>query len=98
MGFVTAWSKSTGRRHEVPEHFLDNPVLSRDLTTTPPPEQAPETPVDEMIVDQLRQYAADHDIDLGGATRKDDIRAAITTHGTTHTSTTETPAAGENQE
>ena len=30
-----------------------------------------------MNLDQLRQYAADHNIDLGGATRKDDIVAAI---------------------
>ena len=30
-----------------------------------------------MNLDQLRQYAADHGIDLAGATRKNDIIAAV---------------------
>ena len=53
-----------------------------------PPEPEPEakaevgldagdTPVARMTVDELREYAAEHDIDLGDATRKDDILAAI---------------------
>lgn len=33
--------------------------------------------VDEMTVAELRAYAKDHDINLGGATKKDDILAAI---------------------
>ena len=53
-----------------------------------PPEPEPEakaepdldagdTPVARMTVGELREYAAEHDIDLGDATRKDDILAAI---------------------
>ena len=36
-----------------------------------------DTPVARMTVGELREYAAEHDIDLGDATRKDDILAAI---------------------
>ena len=36
-----------------------------------------DTPVAKMTVGELREYAAEHDIDLGDATRKDDILAAI---------------------
>lgn len=38
---------------------------------------AGDTPVARMTVGELREYAAEHDIDLGDATRKDDILAAI---------------------
>ena len=33
--------------------------------------------IDTLGVEGLRAYAADHNVDLGGLTRKDDIRAAI---------------------
>lgn len=36
------------------------------------------TPGKSWKVPQLKAYAAEHDIDLGGATTKDDILAAIT--------------------
>jgi hypothetical protein len=34
-------------------------------------------PVDKMTVDELRTYAAEHDIDLGDAKKKADILAVI---------------------
>lgn len=33
--------------------------------------------VEKMTVDQLKAYAEKHDIDLGDATKKDDIRALV---------------------
>lgn len=33
--------------------------------------------VDQMLVDELKEYAADNEIDLGKATKKDDILAVI---------------------
>lgn len=33
--FVDVYDKTTGRKHRVPEHFLDNPVLSRPFRKTP---------------------------------------------------------------
>ncbi|MBB4987490.1 hypothetical protein [Streptomyces nymphaeiformis] len=39
--------------------------------------QGEDTPVEKMTVEQLRSYAAEHDITLGDAVKKDDIRAAV---------------------
>lgn len=39
--------------------------------------QGDEVPVEKMTVDQLKAYAAEQDIDLGDATKKDDIRVAV---------------------
>jgi hypothetical protein len=44
------------------------------------PEEAEETDWDEMTVPELRQYAADNNIDLGDATKKSDIVDAISAH------------------
>ncbi|MEU6952075.1 hypothetical protein [Streptomyces sp. NPDC045714] len=41
------------------------------------PGQGEEVPVEKMTVDQLKTYAAEQDIDLGDATRKEDIRAVV---------------------
>lgn len=96
MAFVDAFSTTTGRPHRVPEHFIDDPILGRDLTLTPPDnaqlDEAP--PTEKWTIAQLTEYAAAHDIDLGGATVKADILTAVTTP----TSTTGTPATGEGQE
>lgn len=50
-GFVTAYSKSTGKKVRVPEHFIGHPVLGKDLQKTPsqrkreaPVASTPETP------------------------------------------------------
>jgi hypothetical protein len=43
-------------------------------------EDAPKTgavDIDGMTVDELKSYAKDHNIDLAGASKKDDIKAAI---------------------
>ncbi|NML55669.1 hypothetical protein HHL19_36380 [Streptomyces sp. R302] len=42
-----------------------------------PPGDGPEAAVEDMTVEQLKAYAAAEDIDLGAATRKDEIRAAV---------------------
>lgn len=96
-GFVDVYDKKTGIKQRVPEHWLDNPVLSKPFRKTPlatahDQVQVPEgDPSDAWTNAQLTQYAADQDIDLGGATVKADILTAITTHH-------ETPPGGENQE
>lgn len=40
MAYVAVYDKSTGRKHRVPEHWLDNPVLSKNLRKTPLTERA----------------------------------------------------------
>ena len=64
-------------------------LMAKDMVKQfDPPEPEPEakaevepdtgdTPVARMTVGELREYAAEHDIDMGDATRKDDILAAI---------------------
>ncbi|WP_433406873.1 hypothetical protein [Streptomyces sp. CA-146814] len=44
---------------------------------TPPPVQTPDVPVEKMTTEQLRAYAAKEEIDLGSATRKDEIRTVV---------------------
>lgn len=40
-------------------------------------EEAAANPIDKMTVEELKAYAAEKGIDLGDATKKADIRAAI---------------------
>lgn len=35
MARVAVYDKRTGRKHSVPEHWLDHPVLGRNLSRTP---------------------------------------------------------------
>ena len=35
MPFVRVYDKTTGRKHSVPEHYLDHPVLGANLRKTP---------------------------------------------------------------
>lgn len=35
MAFIDVYSKATGRKHRVPEHYMDNPVLARPFRKTP---------------------------------------------------------------
>lgn len=89
MGFVEVFSRLTGLRQTVPEHYLDHPILGRNLDRVPSqrPVEQPESsgaaadtgakPITSMTVAELHQYAADHGIDLAGAKKKADLMAAI---------------------
>lgn len=44
MAFVAAYDKNTGRKHSVPEHWLDHPVLGQNLRKTPKQKSAESTP------------------------------------------------------
>lgn len=89
MGFVRAWSTATGDEQLVPEHFFDNPILSRGLTRHDPnPPADDDESLEDLTIAQLRDYAAAHDVDLTGATRKADIITAIT----------DTPATGDQED
>jgi hypothetical protein len=35
MAFVAVYDKRTGRKHSVPEHWLDHPVLGQNIRKTP---------------------------------------------------------------
>lgn len=93
--FIRAYNTETGAPQEVPERWLDHPVLGANLRRTPPPDAVDpsiDTPSMDWTVDQLAQHAAEQGIDLTGVSKKADIVATI--HNPTHA-----PAAGdENQE
>lgn len=48
-----------------------------EVEDAPEKEPAAETDVDKMTVAELKEYAARNDIELGDATKKEDILAAI---------------------
>lgn len=64
---------------------FSHPAIEENVTEEEPtsdPEDAADTPatvsiLDGMTVAQMKEYAANNDIDLGNATKKADIRAAI---------------------
>ncbi|WP_432063352.1 hypothetical protein [Streptomyces sp. S1] len=66
---------------DAPKKKAGRPAKAAAKETTPPPPGdpggAPEVPVEEMTVEQLKAYAGEQEIDLGGATRKDEIRAVV---------------------
>lgn len=48
-----------------------------DVKVEPLEKQKTDKPLEKRTVDELRQYAADNNVDLGEATKKEDILAAI---------------------
>lgn len=70
-----------GTRAEQVEHLLAVGLIKEqgDSSAVPVESVAPAAAVelDDMTVEQLKAYAAERQIDLGDATKKDAIRAAI---------------------
>lgn len=62
---------------EIGDHSEPEPVPEPNHTVDEQEQGEVKLDLSGMNLDQLRTYAADHNIDLGGATRKDDIIAAI---------------------
>lgn len=85
---VKAYDAESGAQQYVPEHFLDHPVLGKNLSRTPT--VASDTPDETWTVPKLRKYAQDNGVDTTGATSKADFLAAI--HNPL------TPASGETNE
>ena len=57
------------------DHLLSVGLIAAD--DGQPDDGQPAKPVGEMTVEELKAYAAEHNIDLTGAPKKDDIMAAI---------------------
>lgn len=103
--FVTAYSKTTGRQHRVPDYFIDDPILGADLTTETPNPPVPavaaeSAPSMEWTRADLDAYAASQGLDTSGEANKTDALAVITAHiqAQQQNNNTQTPVAGENQE
>jgi hypothetical protein len=82
----TATGKSPATEEELAHYKAQDEARANE-----PPAEPADEPVDEPVeeegdhssltVAQLKEYAEEHGIDLGGATKKDDILAAIEAHG-----------------
>lgn len=86
MAFVTAVSTTTGRKQRIPEHFLTHPGFKGKWKLPPSAGEGakdalPEgEPTEDWTRLQLDKYAADHGIDVTGASTKADVLTAIAEH------------------
>lgn len=79
MGKIPVYRKDTGKRVDVPEHWVGHKVLGQPFRKTPPATAPSGGDISEdSTIAELRDYATEHGIDLGGATLKADIYQAIT--------------------
>ena len=67
---------------EVDDKDVDALVQKGAIVTVAPEEvKAPQKAVDEMKIGELREYAADNNIDISGLEKKADILAAVKAAG-----------------
>lgn len=103
--FVEVYSKATGRKQWVPEHFLRTPALGAGFELVPSvrDKQIPEgLPDDSWTRKQIDAYAAQLDLDTTALPKKQDALDAIAAHqAAAHEQApgadapTETPDAGD---
>lgn len=75
--FVDVYNPDTGIKQSVPEHFLDDPILGRNLRKTPQQraldgELGP-APTADSTVAEIRDFAGEAEIDVKGLTKKDEL-------------------------
>ncbi|WP_024356686.1 hypothetical protein [Leucobacter chironomi] len=72
-----------GRIVDVPENLAEGYIaLGWEKVSGSPDTSEPTAPSKSWKVDALKAYATEHGIDLGAASKKDDILAAIEAHET----------------
>ncbi len=81
MRFVDVYNPETGIKQSVPEHFLDDPILGRNLRKTPSQlaldGELGQAPTSESTVAEIREFAANAEIDLTGLSRKAELLGAV---------------------
>lgn len=79
--FVDVYNPETGIKQSVPEHFLDDPILGRNLRKTPAQRaldgELGQAPTADSTVADIRAFADEAEIDITGLTRKDDLLGAV---------------------
>ena len=78
-----------GRVVDVPEDQVERYTALGWAPAENEPDPEAGEPSKAWKVDALRAYAAEHDIDLGAATKKDEILAVITAAGSAETAPAE---------
>lgn len=81
-GFVEVYSKTTGTKHQVPEHWLGHPVLGKNFAETPSTRankaDAPEgDPNETWTRAQLDTHATSLGLDTTSLANKGEVLAAI---------------------
>lgn len=79
-GFVEVYSKATGKKQVVPEHWLNHPVHGKGFAKTPSAkanEPGDGEPSDAWTRKQLDQHAAGIGIDTSALPNKGEVLAAI---------------------
>lgn len=74
--FTTVVVKATGIKQDIPTVWLDDPHMMEPFALLPSDKA---TPSDKWTKEQLLAHATSHGVDLGEATSKADILAAINT-------------------
>lgn len=74
---ATLMNPKTNTQVTVPDDVADSYVSRGWVRPGTPAPAEPANPLDAMTIAQLREHAEEHDIDLGTAQLKSDIRAAI---------------------
>jgi hypothetical protein len=72
---IESWNDIKDR--PVIKRWLDKKVISTGDHAKKPADEGGGVNLDDMTVAEMRDYAESRNIELGDATRKDDIRAAI---------------------
>lgn len=88
MALTSAYRKDTGEKVHVPEHWIGDPHVGAPFEKTPSQRardarrsagDEPDGPDDSWTVQRLRDHAAEHGVDLAGATTKAEILTALST-------------------
>lgn len=80
-GFVDVYDVNTGIKQRVPAHFLDDPVLGRNIKKTPSQRaldgELGQAPTADSTVAEIRAFAEDAEIDVTGLRKHDELLAAV---------------------
>ncbi len=79
--FTEVYDKTSGAKQRVPAEWLDHPVLGRNIAKTPTQRaldgEIGAPPTAASTVAEIRQFAADAEIDVTGLTVKPELLAAV---------------------
>ncbi|GEP38889.1 hypothetical protein NPS01_25520 [Nocardioides psychrotolerans] len=80
-GFTEVYDTRTGFKQRVPQGWLADPVLGRLIKKSPSQRaldgEIGPAPTADSTVPEIREFAKSAEIDLGGATKKDELLAAV---------------------
>jgi hypothetical protein len=105
--FTEVVDKTTGIKQSVPTGWLDHPILGRNLELPPSVLATSEVPNESWRKALIEDFAAEHGIDLTGATTKAEMVARIGEHAAateadpqnpdSNQESAETPATGDEE-